>query len=151
VKQTERMQKVQRAVDDAERRRAEQLAACERRVRECEAKLAELEAYEASYARQFTERVGSGMGAAGLRDYPPFRARLAEAIRQQTQLLARARAERDAQRQDWQNAAQRAEVVGHIVKRWQHDEQRRLDKREQNESDERSQRSYTDGAPARGI
>jgi flagellar protein FliJ len=133
------MEMVQRVVDDNERQRAERLAASEKRVSECEAKLAELESYQASYARDFVSRAGAGIGAVGLRDYQTFLARLTEAVRQQTQLLTRARAERDAERLNWQNAAQRAEAVGQVVKRWQTEDRRAIDRQEQRESDERAQ------------
>jgi flagellar FliJ protein len=131
---------VQRVVDDQERRRAEALAAWQRRVGECETKLVELEAYQASYVRDFALRAESGINGASARDYQAFLARLSEALRQQSQAVTRARAQRDAELQGWQSAAQRAEVVGQMVKRWQAEGQRILDRREQHESDERSQR-----------
>src|SRR5687768_3291461 len=102
---TERLQMVQRVVDENERQRAERFAASERRVTECEARLAELESYQASYCREFSVRAGVGISAAGLLDYQTFLARLAEAVRQQSQLLTRVRAERDAERRSWQSAA----------------------------------------------
>lgn len=141
---------VQRAVEDLERRRAEQLAASERRVNECELRLTELETYQSNYAREFTKRASHGIGAAGLHDYQIFLARLAEAVRQQTHVVFMSRAERDAERQSWQNAAQRAEAVGRIVKRWQSEEQRTLERHEQSESDERSQRLSPHALYARG-
>jgi flagellar FliJ protein len=67
-------------------------------------------------------------------------ARLADAVKQQTQIVSKARADRDAELKTWQHAAQRAEAVGGLVKRWQNEERRQDDKREQNESDERAQR-----------
>ena len=45
MKRSERLQMVKKVVDDFERRKAEALAACERRVTESEKKLAELEEY----------------------------------------------------------------------------------------------------------
>jgi flagellar FliJ protein len=142
---------VQQVVDDNERRRAESFAASEKRVSVCEAKLAELEAYQLSYARDFTARAGQGIGGAGLRDYQTFLARLGEAVRQQTQLVTRARLERDADRENWQGAAQRAEAVGQIVKRWQGEERRAVDRQEQLESDERAQRTYRRTLNAHGT
>jgi flagellar protein FliJ len=142
MKRSQRLQMVQQVVDDNERRRAERFQSSEKRVAECEAKLAELEAYQLSYARDFTSRAGQGIGAAGLRDYQTFLARLGEAVRQQTQLAQRARLERDADRENWQGAAQRAEAVGQIVKRWQGEERRAVDRQEQLESDERAQRIH---------
>ncbi|HEU4623170.1 MAG TPA: flagellar export protein FliJ [Steroidobacteraceae bacterium] len=140
MKRSKRMQTVERVVSDVERKRAEALAACERRVAESERKLAELESYQKTYAMQFNARAGSGIGAAGLRDFQTFMARLAEAVKQQAQIVSKARADRDAELKTWQHAAQRAEAVGGLVKRWQSEERRAEDKREQSESDERSQR-----------
>jgi flagellar FliJ protein len=147
MKRFERLRMVERAIDDIERRRAESLAASERHLNACTAKLAELEAYHGAYTRQFNERAEAGMGGAGLRDYQAFLARLAEAIRQQNTIVMRARSERDAERMSWQNAAQRAEAVGRLVSRWKNEEQRLGNLSEQRESDERAQRrSLTDRA-----
>jgi flagellar FliJ protein len=140
MKRSERMQTVERVVSDVERKRAEALAARERHVTDCENKLSELESYQKSYAEQFQTRAGAGMGAVGLRDFQTFMVRLGEAVKQQAQLVVKAKADRDAERVVWQHAAQRAEAVGGLVERWQKDEQRQDDKREQSESDERAQR-----------
>jgi len=140
MKRAQRMEMVQQVVDDQERRRAETLAASERQVRESERKLAELEAYLDSYSRDFKARLGAGMNVQGMRDYQAFLGKLNEAIRQQTQIVFRVRTQRDAEQKNWQGAAQRAESVGRLVQRWQADEQRVVDKRDQAEADERAQR-----------
>jgi flagellar FliJ protein len=142
---------VQNVVDDLERRRAEALASSERRVSESEAKLAELEGYHASYVHGFNVRAGSGIDANLARDYQAFLARLEEAIRQQTQVVTRTRAQRDSEWQNWQGAAQRAEAVGQMVKRFQTEEARAVDRREQSESDERSAHAWAYGLVARGA
>jgi len=151
MKRAQRLEMVQNVVDDLERRRAEALASSERRVCESEAKLAELEGYQASYFRGFAVRAGSGIDANLARDYQAFLARLEEAIRQQTQVVTRTRAQRDSERQNWQGAAQRAEAVGQMVKRFQTEEVRAADKLEQQESDERSARAWAYGLVARGA
>ena len=142
MKSAQRLELVQNVVDDLERRRAEALAGSERRVSESEAKLAELEGYHASYVHGFNVRAGCGIDANLARDYQAFLARLEEAIRQQTQVVTRTRAQCDSERQNWQGAAQRAEAVGQMVKRFQTEEVRAADKREQQESDERSARAW---------
>jgi flagellar FliJ protein len=151
MKRVERLRMVERAIDDIERRRAETLAASERHLSACTAKLTELESYYAAYTRQFNERAEAGIGGAGLRDYQAFLARLAEAVRQQTTLVMRARSERDAERLSWQNAAQRAEVVGRLVNRWKNEEQRLGDLSEQRESDDRAQRRSLTERAAHGA
>ncbi|HUI62231.1 MAG TPA: flagellar export protein FliJ [Steroidobacteraceae bacterium] len=151
MKRAQRLEQVQRVVDDQERRRAETLAACECRLTESESKLAELQSYHANYVRDFTLRCRSGMDSAALRDFQTFLARLEEALRQQTLVVTRARATRDGELQNWQGAAQRAQVVGQMVKRFQTEEIRELERREQHEADERSQRAWTYGLASRGI
>lgn len=140
MKRAQRLGTVRRVVEDAEKTRAERLAASERCLSECESKLAELERYHAEYLREFGRRVGEGMGGGSVRDYQVFLARLAEAVRQQTQIALRARAERDVERERWRTAAQRAHSVGRLVDRWSEEDRRLLEKREQRESDERAQR-----------
>jgi flagellar protein FliJ len=140
MKRSERMQTVERVVSDVEKKKAEALAARERHVTDCEHKLQELETYQKSYAQQFQTRAGAGIGAAGLRDFQTFMLRLGEAVKQQTQLVEKAKADRDAERKVWQHAAQRAEAVGGLVDRWQKEEQHQQDKQDQRDSDERAQR-----------
>lgn len=149
MKRAQRLEVVQRTVDEAERRRAERLAACQRHLEESELKLRELERYHAEYARGFGLRAGAGLAGANARDYQVFLARLAEAVRQQAQIVLRARAECDAEREQWRNAAQRAHSVGRLVESWRDEDRRALDRREQRESDERAQRTPAAREPMR--
>lgn len=151
MKRADRLEIVQNVVDDQERQKAEALALGERRVAESEQKLAELHSYHQSYAHTFAVRAGSGIEGNLARDYQAFLARLEEAVRQQTLVVTRARAQRDSEMRNWQGAAQRAEAVGQMVKRFQTEEARNLDRREQTESDERSARAWAYGLVARGT
>ena len=137
---SKRMESAGRVLDERERRRAEQVAVGEKRVAECEAKLAELERYHADYARDFALQAGRGTGASRLRDYQVFLARLTQAVNQQTQLLIQVRLERDAELQRWQQAAQQAKAVGNVMERWRSEEHYADEQRAQRESDERAQR-----------
>ncbi|HEX7013766.1 MAG TPA: flagellar export protein FliJ [Steroidobacteraceae bacterium] len=139
----QRIKPVQTLVEDAERKLQRSLAGAQRQLVQAEAKLAELERYCEEYRKQFAERALKGMDAPGLRDYQVFLARLNEAIRQQQAIVARARAERDAERQRWQRAATRAKALGHVVEQWRIEEQRIQDRREQREIDERAQRQVS--------
>ncbi len=151
MKRIERLEMVKKVVDDFERRKAEALAASERRVTESEKKLAELEMYRDGYVREFAIRAQNGMSGAAARDYQAFLARLDDALRQQHQNVIGTRAQRDAELQNWQDAAQRAEAIGTTVKRWQSEERHALERREQHESDERSQRIWAQGRTIRGA
>jgi flagellar protein FliJ len=151
MKRSDRLEMVKKVVDDFERRKAEALAAAERRVAENEKKLADLETYRDGYVRDFAVRARAGIGAAAARDYQVFLSRLDDALRQQSQAVTGTRAQRDAELQNWQDAAQRAEAIGQTVKRWQGEERYALERREQNESDERSQRVWAQGMTPRGA
>src|SRR5262245_6629674 len=139
---SERMQPVQKFATANERREAGQLASSEQRLVECERKLTELKQYEQDYRDGFNARVTAGMGGNGLRDYQQFLARLMEAIRQQTQVVARMRAERDAQQDQWREAATRTKAIDQVVENWKQDERRHADRVEQRESDERAQQRH---------
>jgi flagellar FliJ protein len=149
-KRSQRMAVVQKVVDDQERRRAQALAASEQRVLEGEAKLAELEKYRAGYLHDFSSKAGGGMSAASARDYQVFLARLEEALKQQAQIVARAKAQRDTERRNWQGAAQRADAVDHMVQVWNTADRKELERHEQKESDEFSQRGPAHGVHRRG-
>jgi len=150
MKRSERLVMVKKVVDDFERRKAEALAVAERRVNESEKKLSDLETYRDGYVRDFAVRAKAGIAGAAARDYQVFLGRLDDALKQQAQSVTTTRLQRDAERQNWQDAAQRAEAIGQTVKRWQGEERYALDRREQHESDERSQRIWAQGMTSRG-
>ena len=133
---------IQRVTDDEERRRAESLATRERRVTDCEAKLAELERYHTGYLSEFAHHAARGIDGGRVREFQAFLSRLAEALRQQSEVVERAKADRDAELSSWRRAAQRAQMVDHVVKRREADERRISERREQRESDERSARTF---------
>jgi flagellar FliJ protein len=140
MKRADRLEPVQKIVDDTERRLAEHFAAAERLVTACGQKLEELCGYRDDYTQGFARRAGAGMGARELLDYQAFMVRLNDAISQQTQVVERAKTDRDVQRKCWQEAAQRAKALGHVIDNWALEERRSLDRSEQRETDERAQR-----------
>jgi flagellar FliJ protein len=140
MNRSRRMQPVQRAVGDLERRRAERLAAAERALGEAQARFDELTRYHDDYLKRFETLAGAGMAGMGLRDYQTFLARLAAAIGAQGEVRDTARAQRDAERDAWQKAATRAKAVERVVEQWRNDERQSAERRDQKESDERAQR-----------
>lgn len=144
MSRAKRIEPVQDIAEDKEKKLAVSLVACERRVGEAETKLQELERYRLEYQQQYAARAGKGMGVTDLRDYQAFLARLSEAVKQQQQVLQRARADRDAERQRWQDAARKAKALDHVIGKWQAEERSVQDKREQRDSDERAQRTPRD-------
>jgi flagellar protein FliJ len=138
MRQGKQLETVQRIAGSEERRRAERLAAAEKRLRDCEAKLAELTAYQANYAQDFARRAGGGLDGARVRHFQTFLARLGEAVRQQSEIVDRARVERDIELESWRQAARRAQMVGRVVEHRQAEARRESDRREQRDSDELS-------------
>lgn len=140
MKRVDRLEPVQKIMDDTERRLAEHYAAAERLLKSSEQKLHELSGYRDDYLSGFARRAGVGIGARDLVDYQAFMARLNEAIKQQSLMVQRSRTDCDVQRKRWQEAAQRAKALGHVMATWQQEELRAADRRDQRESDERGQR-----------
>jgi len=140
---TQRLHLVQRVTDEKERRQAARLAQSRTRVAQCEAKLKELQGYHATYLRDFDKRAAAGIGGNGFREFHAFLAKLAEAIRQQEELLQKARADSEAERTSWQGAAQRSKIMDKVVERHTADELKAKDQRDQRESDDRGQRTNT--------
>jgi len=142
MKKTQRIDMVRRAVDDFERRKAEALARCERQVLEAESRLEELESYRATYLHKFNQRAQAGVNGAGAREYRVFLGRLDEALHHQSQIVAQARAQRGAELENWRRAARRAAAVDTLAENCRAEEQRTEDRREQHETDERSQQIW---------
>lgn len=151
MKKAQRIETVRRAADDLERRKALALAERERAVLEAQTKLEELASYREAYLRDFAHRAASGMNGAGARDYQVFLARLEEALRHQTQILAQERAQRGLELESWRDAARRAAAVGKLTAHWQTEERRALERREQHDTDEHSLQLWTRRTPARGA
>ena len=138
MKRSEQLDVVQQVASRNEREHAERVAQAQRHLKEMEDKHAALEKYRGEYEAGFATRSRAGFDAAGVRDFQAFLARLGDALSAQADLVNQARAALDAVRSQWREAAQRAHVVDSLAERWQCDEQRAENRRDQNETDELS-------------
>jgi flagellar protein FliJ len=136
----QRLKLVQRVTDEKERQHAKRLVQSCSRVEQCAAKLKELQGYHAGYLQEFTQRAAAGIGGAGIREFQAFVAKLAEAIRQQEELLRKARSDSESERTSWQGAAQRSQIMDKVVERHSATETKAREVRDQRESDDRGQR-----------
>jgi flagellar FliJ protein len=136
MKRSQRLDVVQQAAARTEKERAERVALAEKHLAEMQQKLAALEKYRTEYEAGFAARAGAGFGAVEVRDFQTFLARLGEALVQQKDLVTAARRALDAERDQWREAAQRTHVVESLVERWQGEETRAENRRDQNMSDE---------------
>ena len=139
MKRSERLDVVQQAAARTERERAERVGAAERHLAEMQQKLAALEKYRSEYEAGFATRAGGGVDVVGMRDFQTFLAKLGEAMAQQRELVTSAQKVLDAERSQWREAAQRAHVVETLAERWQTEESRAENRRDQIESDDLSQ------------
>jgi flagellar protein FliJ len=148
MKRSERLDVVQQAAARTERERAERVAAAERHLAEMQQKLAALEKYRNEYESGFATKAGAGVDVVGMRDFQTFLAKLGEALVQQREFVALARNAVEAERSNWREAAQRQHVVETLAERWQGEETRAENRRDQQESDELSQqRSVKERTP----
>ena len=137
-KRSERLDIVQQATAQTERERAERVGAAERHVQEMQSKLEALEKYRSEYEAGFKTRVGAGADVIRMRDFQTFLGKLGEALTQQRELVMLAQKALEKERSHWREAAQRAHVVDTLQERWQSEETRAADRRDQQESDELS-------------
>jgi flagellar FliJ protein len=140
MSRADRLAPVQQLFGKAERERARELGEAQRQLADAEARLEELRNYAREYRDAFRKRAEEGTGIRKLRDFQAFLARLEEAIRAQEQIVAQARERVAGSRHNWQGAAQKVKAVDAVAGRWQREELRAGEKREQKESDERAQR-----------
>ena len=110
-----------------------------RRVGEIERQLLTLKSYRDEYVSRSTAGGGT-MDAVNLQNYRSFLERLGEAIRQQSTLLDRARAEYEARRLEWSAKRVEAESLGRAIDRFRKEELHVADQREQREGDDAAMR-----------
>ena len=141
MNRAERMEPVQKVMDDSERQHAQRVAAAQRRYAEAQKKLAELQGYHMEYVQSFSRQAAAGSYGMALRDFQAFLGRLVDAVRQQSQLVARAGEDLAAETHHWQSAARRSKALGVVVSGWRREERVLVDRREQQDTDERARRT----------
>ena len=144
---SERLAPVQRVLGQTEQQRARDLGEARQRLVAAETKLQDLQQYRQDYERVFQQRATTGQSVMALRDFQVFLARLGQAIQQQTQIAEAARGDVAGRTTRWQSAARQVKAVDSVVGRWQGEERRADDRREQKDTDERAQRGSAARTP----
>ena len=106
-------------------------------------KLVELIKYRDEYAEKMVTAGGQGISAGQMQDYGRFIRRLDEAIVFQRSQIDLATRQLEVKQREWRVMHTRSEALNKVVSRYKTAETRAQDKREQNESDERAQRSLS--------
>lgn len=138
MRRAQRLDSFRARLDELERDCAARLRAADARVGEALTRLDDLLRYREEYLRDFARRSAAGIGAAALRDYQAFVARLGEAIAQQHRQVGRCEVERDYERTRWREAAVQVKAVATVVERWSDDERAAAERADQREMDERA-------------
>jgi len=115
------------------------MADAQLRVLELERQHDQLKNYRDEYLRKYTA-AGASMDLVSLQNYRAFLDRLGEALRQQLHKLGLARADYESRRTVWTDKRIEAESLTRVVDRFRREEQRSVERSEQNESDEAAQR-----------
>ncbi len=105
-------------------------------------RLQELLRYREDYLQRFQCDAGGGLAGTRLRNYQAFLAKLDNAIRQQQDILARARAEADFEREKLRDVSGQMAAVSGVAARWSGEERRADDRAEQRHSDELGERAF---------
>ncbi len=140
---SKRMKPVVKVAEGREQAAARVMGEAQRQLQAQEDKLQELITYRAQYTEQFQVSGGAGLGAARLQDYRVFLSRLNQAIEQQHVRIAQCQQDCERQRSNWMATRTRSQALDKVVERYQREERRADDRREQNETDERAQRGGT--------
>jgi flagellar protein FliJ len=135
------MAPVQKVLGRKEKDRARELGEAQTRLSAAEVKLRDLEQYRQDYEQAFQQRAKAGQPVRALRDFQVFLARLDQAIQQQRQVVATTQNDVNGQSTLWRSAARQVKAVDSVVDRWQGEERRAQDRRDQKDTDERAQRA----------
>ncbi len=137
---SQRLNPVRRLAQDEADAAAKRYAEAKQRLEAQLGKLAQLENYRNDYAGQRSAIGGDGIDPFRLRDYNAFMARIDAAVSQQRQQVSETEASVEQARQHWMQLLSRARALDKVVTRYQDEERRDADRRDQRQLDELAQR-----------
>jgi flagellar FliJ protein len=108
-----------------------------------EVKLRQLKAYREEYLTRFSVVSRNGLSAPQMLEYRAFLDKLDQAVRQQEKIVAAHQVEHRSKQDDWRQTHSRSEALNKVVHRYQEQERKSADRREQKESDDRTPRGST--------
>ncbi|MCF6354775.1 MAG: flagellar export protein FliJ [Candidatus Polarisedimenticolaceae bacterium] len=139
---SKRFKPVLRVAESNERNAAHQFGDSQRYMQKQQARLDELREYHDEYLERFNTASRNGISAAQLREYQAFLAKLDLAIKEQEGVVQASDKNQTEKKELWQQKHIRSKVLDNVMQRYQAEEQRAMEKREQKEADERSQRRH---------
>lgn len=140
MKRSRRFEPVVKVAENRKQEAAQALGDAQRALTHAQQKLAELDNYREEYVKRFHSTGAVGMSAAQMMDYRAFLAKLDQAIVEQRVVVAQTGKLVETQRQEWFARRGKVKMLDTVVARYQADEQRDADRKEQGDQDERTQR-----------
>jgi flagellar FliJ protein len=137
---SKRLKPVQKLARNREQDAARTMGRSHQTLQQEEAKLLQLKLYHQEYLERFDEAAKQGISANRLQEYRAFLARLDLAIREQENVVEHSKIDHSSKKLNWRKKHTRTEALNKVVNRHETNEKRAEDRREQKESDERSQR-----------
>ena len=139
MKRSQRFEPVVKVAENREQEAARLLGDAQTTLTDAQQRLAELEGYREEYIKRFHVTGSEGMSAAQMMDYRAFLAKLDQAITEQGVAVGQAASLVEQQRQEWFTRRGKVKMLDTVVARYQADEQRDANRKEQGDQDERSQ------------
>lgn len=139
MKRSRRFEPVVRVAENREKDAARALGSAQTVLTQAQVRLAELENYREEYIKRFHSTGAVGMSAAQMMDYRAFMVKLEQAIQEQVVVVEQADTHVESQRQQWFARRGKVKMLDTVVARYQADERRDADRKEQGEQDDRAQ------------
>lgn len=139
VKRTKRMQFLAEVAKNTENKAARKMAVKHQQLAQQRERLQELISYRQEYTTKFQQHGSSGLDVRRLNEYRTFLEKLNLAIEQQHQRINQITGECHVTQEQWMTTRIHSKAVDKVVDRFQRQDQKEEDSREQNDLDERAQ------------
>ena len=136
MKKSKRIEPIVHVAQTREQSAVRQLKEWRRRLDEQKQRLSELQNYHDEYSKQFHEALNQGTSATRVRDFRVFLNRLDEGITQQRETVKITQEELTRCVHRWHEIRNKSMSLGKIRHRYETEERRWRNKRDQNESDD---------------
>ena len=136
---SKRFQPVHRVAESRENKAARALGESQRKMREHTSRLEELKQYHREYMERFKSASREGLTASQMQEYRAFLGKLETAIREQEKVLQTSHRECTGKKDAWQEKHVRTQALGKAMDRFRKAENKAMDSREQQATDEHSQ------------
>lgn len=140
MKKSQRLDPVIRVAKNREQKAAKAFGESRRLLEKNEAKLVELLGYQQEYTKRYEDIGHNGIGINKINEYRQFLSRLNEAISSQRELIRLKQSDLDRKNTTWRQTRVKHKSIDKIATRYRINEHEDEDRREQADTDDRSQR-----------